>query len=118
MPETEIRKVCEEVSLRDYLDMLPDGLETILSSDAGTMSGGQKQRLAVARSLLSGADVLLFDESLSALDAVTAEQVLKCILEERDGRTIVMVIHQREFLPLFDEVYTFEDGRLTGRGEA
>ena len=118
VPETEIRKVCEEVSLRDYLDMLPDGLETILSSDAGTMSGGQKQRLAVARALLSGADVLLFDESLSALDAVTAEQVLKCILEERDGRTIVMVIHQREFLPLFDEVYTFEDGRLTGRGEA
>lgn len=86
--------------------------ETMVSGNGGNLSGGQRQRIAIARTLHSGGQVLLFDESVSALDNETAKTVVQNILEHAGSAAVVMVLHQKELLPLFDEVYTFEGGKL------
>ena len=102
--------------LTSFLPSNDDGLSAHIDSHAKTFSGGQLQRIALARALYTNAPVLLLDESISALDAATAKSTVTNIFEAYASSTIVMVLHQLEFLPLMDEIYLFEDGKIVFRG--
>ena len=110
--EATFDQACREAELLSFIKLLPKGLDTLLSENGENLSGGQRQRIAVARALYSGAPILLFDESLSALDGDTAKKVVKNICQDLKNTTVIMVLHQKELLPFFDKVFIFKQGRL------
>ena len=96
---------------REFIDALPQGLDTVIGERGVGLSEGQIQRLAIARALLLDAPILLLDESTSALDEVTEERVLKNLRTMTD-KTCLLISHKRAALAVCDHAYTLEDGRV------
>ncbi|MGW4667710.1 thiol reductant ABC exporter subunit CydC [Streptosporangium sandarakinum] len=92
------------------------GWDTVLGEDARTVSGGQLQRLALARALLHDPPVLLLDEPAEALDTETAEALMADLLDATRGRTTLLVTHRLHGLEQVDEIVVLENGRVTQRG--
>lgn len=105
-----------EVIKYPFLYDMKEKLEEQLGENVSNFSGGQKQKMAITRALHKQKPVLLLDESISALDANTAKQVVEYLVKEYKNTTIVMVLHQIEFLPYMDEIYYFEDGKIVAHG--
>jgi ATP-binding cassette, subfamily C, bacterial CydC len=90
--------------LREWVETLPEGLDTLVGEDGARLSGGQRQRLVVARALLADAPVLILDEPTAQLDPDTAEALVTDVLAAADGRSVLLVTHRPEGLDLVDEV--------------
>lgn len=101
IPEEKVWEVIKKVKLDDMIMTLTDGIHTVLGDDGKTISGGQRQRLAIARALLRPADVLVFDEPTSALDSCT-EQIIANTIKDIDGRIVLIVSHSDCFLDVAD----------------
>jgi ATP-binding cassette subfamily C protein CydCD len=87
-----LRRAC----LGEWFDALPDGLDTLVGEHGGAVSGGERQRLGVARALLAGRPVLLFDEPTAHLDPATADALAGELLAATAGRTALFVTHRPE----------------------
>jgi ABC-type bacteriocin/lantibiotic exporter with double-glycine peptidase domain len=92
------------VGLHEFLAGLPDGQRTLLNYQGSNVSGGQRQRIGLARALLLDADVLIMDESTSALDKSTRESMLAKILPLYRDRILIFVAHDPAILEIVDEV--------------
>ncbi len=107
--------ICEATKVAqiwDYIQELPDGLDTVLGEGGLGLSEGQIQRLAIARALISDAPVLLLDEATSALDEDTELAILQALKSQQD-KTCVLVSHKKAALAFCDKAYHFVDGKLT-----
>ena len=91
--ENEISEAVKKAGLKEVVEHLPQGLDTIIEENGSNFSGGECQRLAIARSLLSGKDILLMDEATSALDEQTASAVESSILS-LENITCISVTHR------------------------
>jgi ABC-type transport system involved in cytochrome bd biosynthesis fused ATPase/permease subunit len=91
--DDEVRAALHVVHLTEWADRLPAGLDTRLERDAAAMSGGERQRLALARALLGGHGAIVLDEPTAHLDAATAEQVLRDLLAATDDKAVVLIGH-------------------------
>ncbi len=89
--------------LADWVESLPDGLDTFVGEEGGELSGGQRQRLVVARALLADASVLLLDEPTAHLDPETAEALVADVFEAAGDRSVLLITHRGEGLDLVDE---------------
>ena len=101
----EVEQACEIAGIDDFVATLPNGYETTLNYKGSNLSGGQKQRIGIARAVLRRPDVLLLDESTSALDPATREQVVGNLLREFNGRILIFVTHDDVVISKVDEVY-------------
>jgi len=100
-------------SLRNWVNQLPEGIIRPLSESGKNMSGGERQRLAIARSLYADAKILVFDEPIGSLDPENAAQVLDAIqFLKQSGKTIIIVSHQPEALIHCDRIYELRQGQL------
>ncbi len=106
--DDELLDALERARLREWVESLPDGLDTLVGEDGARMSGGQRQRLVVARALLSDAPVLVLDEPTAQLDPETAEALVTDVLAAADGRSVLLVTHRSEGLDLVDEVVSIQ----------
>lgn len=104
------------VALDKDLKLFPAGLETVVGEKGLTLSGGQKQRVALARALAIDPRVLVLDDALSAVDAETEEKILANLLQERKGRTNIIVSHRVSTLRHADRILVLDDGRLSQYG--
>ncbi|CAE6463976.1 hypothetical protein ACGC1H_006664 [Rhizoctonia solani] len=103
--------------LQSDLDMLPSGDLTEVGEKGISLSGGQKQRINIARAVYYGADIVLFDDPLSALDAHVGKAVFQNVIQGAlAGRTRILVTHALHFIPQCDYIVTLEDGRIAERG--
>jgi thiol reductant ABC exporter CydC subunit len=102
--DEELRDALRRARLDEWVESLPDGLDTVVGEEGNRLSGGQRQRLVVARALLAEAPVLLLDEPTAHLDAATAEALVADVLEAADGRSVLLVTHRAEGLDLCDRV--------------
>lgn len=108
-----IAYVCEAANLTKWIDTLPNGLDTYLGDRADELSGGQAQRIAIARAMCKNAKVLLLDEPTSALDGENAASVLEATVRFGADKTVLHVTHRPEHLAGYDRILKMENGRLT-----
>lgn len=111
--ENEISEVIKKAGLKEVMEHLPQGLDTIIEENGSNFSGGECQRLAIARALLSGKDILLMDEATSALDEQTANDVENSILS-LENITCISVTHRlsRENMKKYSAVLKMDNGEL------
>jgi ABC-type multidrug transport system fused ATPase/permease subunit len=98
--------------LGEWIASLPAGLDTLVGEEGTRMSGGQRQRLVLARALLAGAPVLLLDEPTAHLDAETAERLMDDVLDAAEGKSVLLITHRPEGLDRMDEVVRLDAGRV------
>ena len=109
--EDEMNEALEISDMKEFVDALPDGLDTVIGEKGLGISEGQAQRLAIARALLSNAPILLLDEATSALDAVTERNVLQRI-KGLTQKTCIIVTHKAAALEVCDKEFVIENKRL------
>lgn len=109
-------EACKRVEIHDYIMSLKDGYNTKLVADAENISNGQKQLIALARTLLSKSEVLLFDEVTSSLDINTSKHVMEILKDLKRDHTILMITHKSSLMKLADDIIVIDHGRLVGRG--
>jgi thiol reductant ABC exporter CydC subunit len=114
--EDELRAALAKVRLLDWTDGLPAGLATEVGERGARMSGGQRQRLAVARALLADFPVLLLDEPGEHLDTQAADAILADLLELTRDRATLLITHRLAGLEEMDEVLVLDEGRVVERG--
>jgi ATP-binding cassette, subfamily C, bacterial CydCD len=114
--DTLLDAVLRRAQLDRWVRALPDGLATPVGERGARLSGGQRHRLALARSLLVGASVLVLDEPTAGLDPVTGRAFLVDALRAGEGRGVVVLTHDLRVLPVVDEVLVVEAGRIVSRG--
>ncbi len=112
-----VMQVLEQVSLKDWADALPQGLDTPLGEYGSRLSGGQKQRIGIARALYKEAEVLFFDEATSALDNRTEDEInhaLEELSEQYRELTLIVIAHRETSLKVCDRVFDLENYRDGG----
>lgn len=114
--EAEIRESMGRAQLLDFVDALPDGLETRVGERGLKLSGGEKQRVGIARVILADPAILVLDEATSALDSATEAAVQDALEEAARGRTTLMVAHRLSTVQNADEIIVLEAGRIVERG--
>lgn len=108
--EESIIKACQAAEIYDYIETLPDGLDTVLSERGSGLSEGQLQRLAIARALIANTPILLLDEATSALDKPTEAKVLRNI-KNLSNKTVISVTHRTSNLNLCDNIINLTGDR-------
>lgn len=100
----QLQSILEQVGLASLLERLPEGLDSVLAADGQDVSGGEACRITVARALLAGFDIVIFDEPFRALDPETEQSVLDTIQETLHDRTVIIVTHHTQDIKRFDDV--------------
>ena len=117
--EEELKSVCEQALCMDFINEMPDGFETDLGATGKAVSGGQKQRLALARAILRNPAILLLDEATSALDSENQEKFLEALNGWRKSHpcTVVTVAHRLSTIVDSDIIFMCENGVVVGSGK-
>lgn len=110
--EKEIWTACENASLTQWIKGLPQGLDTNVGERGGQVSGGQAQRIQIARALCKNAPIILLDEPASALDKETGHSVLQALHKLMADKTVIHVTHHPETLDDSYQIYRLEGGKL------
>lgn len=107
----EIVAACKKASVHDFIQSLPNGYETKVSELGENFSGGERQRLGLARSFLHGSSFILQDEPTSNLDSFNEKIILESVKAEAKEKTVVLVSHRESTLKICDEIHKIENGR-------
>ncbi len=110
--EEKVLKALEEAQLRDFVEKLPDGLDTKIGERGIRLSGGQRQRIGIARALYPNPELLFFDEATSALDMETETAIMESINRLHGRKTLVIIAHRLATIAECDMVYRVENGRI------
>lgn len=112
----DIREACEIACVDSAIDSFTDGYETIVGERGVTLSGGQKQRVAIARMLVEHTPVMIFDDSLSAVDAQTDVMIREALKKRMAGTTVILIAHRITTLMQADCIMVLEDGAVAEMG--
>ncbi|MBW4658218.1 MAG: peptidase domain-containing ABC transporter [Drouetiella hepatica Uher 2000/2452] len=112
----QIVQACQLTGADDFISCLPEKYQTILGEFGSTVSGGQRQRLAIARALANDPPILILDESTAGLDPSSEAQLLKQLLSHRQGKTTILISHRPNVIALADWIVFLANGQLERQG--
>lgn len=110
--ETCLRRALEEAQLKEFVDSLPEGLDTVIGESGVRLSGGQRQRIGIARALYNDPDVLVLDEATSALDNETEKAVMDAIDRLAGNKTLIIIAHRLTTITNCDVIYEVKDRQI------
>ena len=112
----QIVRACEIAGADEFVSKLPAKYQTILGEFGANISGGQRQRLAIARAIVTDPPILILDESTGGLDPVSEAQVLDQLFEHRQGKTTILITHRPQVINRADWVIMLDGGKLQSQG--
>lgn len=113
------KEIDSAITIADFkkdLANLPDGINTMVSELGSSLSGGQRQRLSIARALIKNPEILILDDSLSAVDALTEQNIIIKLKEARSDKTNIVVAHRFSAIKHSDKIIVMQDGKITDVG--
>ena len=114
--DEEIREAAMSANAHEFIMRLPEGYDTVVGERGGTLSGGEKQRISIARALLKDAPILILDEPTSALDARTESGLMGAVERLKQGRTTIIIAHRLSTIRNADQIVVMEKGRIVEVG--
>ncbi|MEL1134414.1 ABC transporter ATP-binding protein [Desulfitobacterium sp. THU1] len=114
--EEDLIRVCQEANIYDFIQTLPEGFDTLVGNRGLKLSGGEKQRLSIARVLLKNPKVLIMDEATSSLDSISESHIQEAIEPILKGRTSVIIAHRLSTIMAVDEIIVLLDGEIVQQG--
>ncbi len=115
--DEEMEKACTDAEIMDFIREQPEGFLADVGEQGEKLSGGQKQRIAFARALLKQSDYLFMDEATAAMDIRGKDQVWKSVKRHMEGKTVLMVAHDRQTVQKADYIIVMHNGRIICQGE-
>ncbi len=114
--EEDVRKAAELAQIGPFIERLPDGYRTMVGERGLKLSGGEKQRVAIARTILKSPPILILDEATSALDSHTEQEIQAALDLVSKGRTTIVIAHRLSTVISADEIIVLKDGQIAERG--
>uniref|UniRef100_UPI003FED87E9 ATP-binding cassette domain-containing protein n=1 Tax=Roseburia sp. TaxID=2049040 RepID=UPI003FED87E9 len=116
VPEEHMLDALREVQLSHLVENLAEGLDTEIGEKGTCLSGGEKQRLALARLWFEDTDLVILDEATSAMDNLTEENVMKSVMQKMKDKTVIAIAHRLNSVSGFDRMILFREGKIVGQG--
>ena len=116
VPEEQIWNALRKVQLSYFVEKLATGLDTQIGEKGTCLSGGEKQRLALARLWFDYSELVILDEATSAIDNLTEEAVMNAVMRQLNGKTVIAIAHRLNSIASFDRIILFKDGQIVGQG--
>ena len=114
--EDRLDEVLEQADIKKDISRFKDGIDTLVGENGLSLSGGQKQRLGIARALLSNPEILILDDSLSAVDSNTEKTIIENIKKTREGKTNIIVAHRISAVRHADKIVVLDNGKILNFG--
>ncbi|MFZ3233417.1 MAG: ATP-binding cassette domain-containing protein, partial [Patescibacteria group bacterium] len=112
----EVREACRKAEILDFIESLPDGFDTVVGERGLKLSGGEKQRVSIARAIIADPDVLVLDEATSALDSRTEARIQKAFDALMAGRTSLVIAHRLSTVVGSDRIFVVDSGKVSDSG--
>ena len=116
VPEEQIWNALRKVQLSYFVEKLATGLDTQIGEKGTCLSGGENQRLALARLWFDDSGLVILDEATSAIDNLTEESVMMAVMQQLNGKTVIAIAHRLNSIAGFDRIILFKDGKIVGQG--
>ena len=114
--EEEMTDAAKKACCHDFIMALPDGYDTVIGEGGGTLSGGEKQRISIARAILKNAPIIILDEATASIDPENEHLIQNAISELTKGRTIITIAHRLATIEQADQILVVDDGRIVQKG--
>lgn len=114
--EEEMIEAAKKACCHDFIMALPDGYDTVVGEGGGSLSGGEKQRISIARAILKDASVIILDEATASIDPENEHLIQQAISELTKGKTIVTIAHRLATIEQADQILVVDDGQIVQRG--
>ncbi|WP_417091730.1 ABC transporter ATP-binding protein [Marvinbryantia sp.] len=114
--EEEMRKAAEKACCHEFIMALPDGYDTVIGEGGGTLSGGEKQRISIARAILKNAPIVILDEATASIDPENEHLIQAAISELTKGKTLITIAHRLATIENADQILVVDEGRIVQKG--
>lgn len=112
----EVMEAAKKACCHEFITALPEGYDTPVGEGGGSLSGGEKQRISIARAILKDAPIIILDEATSSVDPENEQQLQKAIEELTKNKTVIMIAHRLSTIETANQIFVLKDGRIAEQG--
>ena len=114
--QEEVIAAAKKARCHDFIMSLPEGYQTVIGEGGSTLSGGEKQRISIARAILKNADIVILDEATASIDPENEHLIQQAISELTIGKTVIVIAHRLATIEHADQILVVDDGRIVQKG--